>query len=42
MNLFKETGVGTFKPTPLASAYVSGSPFAQGAVHMSVTLVLLL
>ncbi|KAH8807919.1 S-adenosyl-L-methionine-dependent methyltransferase [Xylogone sp. PMI_703] len=34
ISLFKEVGVGKWTATPLAAAYVTASPLAQGIIHM--------
>ncbi|KAJ0415149.1 S-adenosyl-L-methionine-dependent methyltransferase [Aspergillus carlsbadensis] len=35
MNVFKEVDVATFKSTPLAQAYATGSPFKEIAIHLA-------
>ncbi|KAL2811427.1 O-methyltransferase [Aspergillus granulosus] len=35
MNIFKEVDVATFKSTPLAQAYATGSPFKEIAIHLA-------
>src|SRR5258706_168577 len=36
MGIFNEVGQDTFTSTPIASAYVTASPMAQGVIHMCV------
>ena len=42
MGIFKEVRHDTFAPTPLAGAYVTGSPLANGVIHVFVAAWLLL
>ena len=42
MGMMTETGQLSFKPTPLAGAYVTGSPLAQAVVHMFVQIAITL
>ena len=41
MGIFKEVEHDTFAPTPLADAYVTGSPLAVGVIHLFVDVALL-
>jgi len=36
MEIFYFAGAGKYTTTPFASAYVTASPLAQGAIHMFV------
>jgi hypothetical protein len=40
IDIFEEVGQGRFKSTPLAGAYVSGSPLAESVIHMFVIFLL--
>ena len=42
MGIVKEVGHDTFAPTPLAGAYVTGSPLADAVIHVFVDPSLLL
>lgn len=41
MGLFNEIAQDTFTATPLASAYVTGSPLAEAVVHLYVYTTIL-